>query len=119
MSIFIEAAIRVLIAFVFLLVTVLLLVWVERKFVSDLQNRIGPDRAGPWGILQTLADGLKSFFKESIRPTNAEMGLFIAAPIVSMLTALLIFLVIPIGAPIEINGTEYSLAAMEIGRAHV
>ncbi len=114
MSVFIEAAIRVLVAFAFLLVTVLLLVWVERKFVSDLQNRIGPERAGPWGILQTLADGLKSFFQESIRPANAEMGLFIAAPIIAMLTALLIFLVIPIGAPIEINGTEYALVAMDL-----
>ncbi len=114
MSIFIEAGIRVIVAFVFLLVTVLLLVWVERKFVSDLQNRVGPDRAGPWGILQTLADGLKSFMKESIRPSNAEMALFIAAPIVALLTALLIFLVIPIGAPIEINGTLYPLVAMDL-----
>jgi NADH-quinone oxidoreductase subunit H len=73
MSVFIEAAIRVVIIFVFLLVTVLLLIWVERKFVSDLQNRVGPDRAGPWGILQSLADGVKSFFKESIRPTKAEL----------------------------------------------
>jgi NADH-quinone oxidoreductase subunit H len=113
-SIFIEAGIKVLIAFGFLLVTVLLLVWVERKFVSDLQNRVGPDRAGPWGILQTLADGLKAFFKESITPTRAEVGLYIAAPIVSMVTALLIFLVIPIGAPIEINGTEYTLQVMDL-----
>ena len=114
MSFFIEAGVRVVVAFAFLLVTVLLLVWVERKFVSDLQNRVGPDRAGPWGILQTLADGLKSFFKESIRPTNAQMGLFVAAPIVAMVTALLIFLVIPIGAPISINGTEYALVAMDL-----
>jgi len=113
-SIFIEAGIKVLIAFGFLLVTVLLLVWVERKFVSDLQNRVGPDRAGPWGILQTLADGLKAFFKESITPARAEVGLYIAAPIVSMVTALLIFLVIPIGAPIEINGTEYTLQVMDL-----
>jgi len=113
-SIFIEAGIKVLIAFVFLLVTVILLVWVERKFVSDLQNRVGPDRAGPWGILQTLADGLKAFFKESLTPARAEFGLYIAAPIVSMITALLIFLVIPIGAPIEINGTEYTLQVMDL-----
>ena len=114
MSVFIEAGIKVLFAFGFLLVTVLLLVWVERKFVSDLQNRVGPDRAGPWGILQTLADGLKAFFKESITPANAQFGLYIAAPIVSMVTALLIFLVIPIGAPIEINGTEYTLQVMDL-----
>ena len=48
MSVFIDAAVRTVLIFVFLLVTVLLLIWVERKFVSDLQNRVGPDRAGPW-----------------------------------------------------------------------
>ncbi len=114
MTVFIEAGIRVIAAFGFLLVTVLLLVWVERKFVSDLQNRVGPDRAGPWGILQTLADGMKSFFKESITPSKVEFGLYISAPIIAMLTALLIFLVIPIGAPVEINGTEYALVAMDL-----
>ena len=117
MSIFIEAGIKVIVAFGFLLVTVLLLVWVERKFVSDLQNRVGPDRAGPWGILQTLADGIKSFFKESITPTNAEVGLYIAAPIVSMVTAFLMFLVIPIGAPIEVNGQVYTLQVMDLNVA--
>ncbi len=121
MSIFIEAAIRAVFVFGFLLVTVILLVWVERKFVSDLQNRVGPDRAGPWGILQTLADGMKSFFKESIRPTNVEVALFIAAPIIALMTALLIFMVVPIGAPVEINGTEYALvgADLNIGLLYV
>jgi len=116
-SVFIEASIKVLVAFVFLMVTVLLLVWVERKFVSDLQNRVGPDRAGPWGILQTLADGMKSFFKESLTPANAVFGLYIAAPIVSMVTALLMFLVIPIGAPVEINGTVYTLQVLDLNVA--
>ena len=106
MSLFIEAAIRVVLIFVFLMVTVLVLIWVERKFVSDLQNRVGPDRAGPWGILQTLADGVKSFFKESIRPTKAEYAIYIVAPVAALVPALLIFLVIPIGAPITIGGTK-------------
>ena len=114
MSVFIEAAIRVVIIFVFLLVTVLLLIWVERKFVSDLQNRVGPDRAGPWGILQSLADGVKAFFKESIRPTKAEFWLYAAAPIMALLPALLMFLVIPIGAPITIGDTEYQLVGTDL-----
>jgi NADH-quinone oxidoreductase subunit H len=100
--------------FVFLLVTVILLVWVERKFVSDLQNRVGPDRAGPFGIMQTLADGMKAILKEGISPTNAHMGLYIAAPIIALVTALLIFMVIPLGPPITINGTEYGLAAVDL-----
>jgi NADH-quinone oxidoreductase subunit H len=117
MSVFIEAAIRVVLVFVFLLVTVLVLIWVERKFVSDLQNRVGPDRAGPWGILQTLADGVKSFFKESIHPTKAEFAIYIAAPVAALLPALLIFMVIPIGAPITIGGTEYQLVGTDLNVA--
>ena len=114
MSVFIEAAIRTVAVFVFLLITVLLVIWAERKFVSDLQNRVGPDRAGPWGILQSLADGVKAFFKESIRPTNAEFWLFAAAPIIALLPALLIFMVIPIGAPITIGDTEYALVGTDL-----
>ncbi len=114
MNIFLEAAIKVVVAFVFLLLTTLILIWAERKWVSDLQNRIGPERAGPFGILQTLADGVKSFFKESIRPTKAEFGLYIAAPIAALIPALLIFLVVPIGAPIEIGGTTYTLQVVDL-----
>jgi NADH-quinone oxidoreductase subunit H len=117
MSLFIEAAVRVVLIFVFLMVTVLLLIWVERKFVSDLQNRVGPDRAGPWGILQTLADGVKSFFKESIRPTKAEYAIYIIAPIAALIPALLIFLVIPIGAPITIGDTTYDLVGTDLNIA--
>ncbi len=114
MSIFIEAAIKVVLAFIFLMVTILLLVWAERKWVADLQNRIGPERAGPWGILQTLADGAKLFFKESISPARAEFGIYIAAPLMALVPALLIFLVIPIGAPIEVGGTTYHLAVTDL-----
>ena len=114
MSVFIDAAVRVVVIFVFLLVTVLLVIWAERKFVSDLQNRVGPDRAGPWGILQSLADGVKAFFKESIRPTKAEFLLYAAAPVMALIPALLIFLVIPIGAPITIGDTEYQLVGTDL-----
>ena len=57
---------KVLIAFTLLLVSVMLMVWFERKIVSDMQNRIGPSIAGPWGLFQTLADGIKLFFKEDL-----------------------------------------------------
>ncbi len=114
MSIFIEAAIKVLLAFIFLMITILLLVWAERKWVADLQNRIGPERAGPWGVLQTLADGTKLFFKESITPVRAEFGVYIAAPVMALVPALLIFLVIPIGAPIEIGDTTYHLQVTDL-----
>ncbi len=113
-EILIEAAVKVVLAFVFLLVIVLLLVWAERRVVAVMQNRIGPNRAGPFGILQTLADGMKLFFKESLTPRRAEFGIYIAAPVAALIPALLIFLVIPIGAPIVIGDREYTLQVTDL-----
>ena len=64
--------IKVVIAFVILLVSVMLYIWGMRKVIADMQNRIGPNRAGPYGVLQTLADGIKLFFKEQSIPTTAD-----------------------------------------------
>ncbi len=114
LELFLVAAVKVLVAFAFLLVTVLLLVWVERRVVAFMQNRLGPNRAGPFGILQTVADGLKLFFKESFTPRKVEFGVYIAAPVIALLPALLIFLVIPIGAPVTIGGTTYTLQATDL-----
>ena len=71
---------KVGIAFVFLLVAVMLMIWFERKLISDMQNRIGPSVAGPWGILQTLADGIKLFFKEDLIPERSDRFVFKLAP---------------------------------------
>ena len=62
-----------------------------------MQNRIGPNLAGPWGILQTLADGIKFFFKEDLIPDRAERGVFILAPFLSFVPAFLLFSIVPIG----------------------
>jgi NADH-quinone oxidoreductase subunit H len=72
--------VRVLVAFVVLLVSVMLMIWFERKVISDMQSRIGPNRAGPWGLLQTLADGIKLFFKEDLLPERADSFVFKLAP---------------------------------------
>src|SRR3712207_9106049 len=64
--------VKVLATFALLLLSVLLMIWFERTLIGDMQNRIGPNRAGPWGILQTLADGIKLFFKEDIVPDRSE-----------------------------------------------
>jgi NADH-quinone oxidoreductase subunit H len=88
---------KVLIAFVFLLVATMFMVWFERKVISDMQNRIGPNVAGPWGILQTLADGIKFFFKEDLKPKEADPLVFRLAPYLSVLTAFLAFTIVPIG----------------------
>jgi NADH-quinone oxidoreductase subunit H len=111
---FLEAAIKVVVAFGLLLVNTLFLVWFERKVVSDMQNRIGPTRAGPWGVLQTLADGLKLFFKESMTPRKAEVLPYLLAPTAALLPSLLIFLVIPIGRPFSIGDREISLVGMDL-----
>ncbi|MGI9605254.1 MAG: NADH-quinone oxidoreductase subunit H, partial [Acidimicrobiales bacterium] len=88
---------KVVIIFTMLLVSVMLMVWFERKVVSDMQNRIGPNVAGPWGILQTLADGIKLFFKEDLIPDNADRYVFKLAPYLSLIPAFLMFAVVPIG----------------------
>jgi NADH-quinone oxidoreductase subunit H len=88
---------KVVLLFALMTVAVMLMVWFERKLVADMQNRIGPDRAGPWGILQTLADGVKLIFKEDIIPDKAERRVFILAPFLAVVPAFLLFSIIPIG----------------------
>ena len=99
---------RVVVIFAMLMLVTILLVWFERKIVADMQNRIGPDRAGPWGILQTLADGMKLFFKEQITPRKVELGLYLAAPVLAAIPAFMMFMVIPFGRPftVTISGEE-------------
>ncbi len=118
---FITAAIKAVAAFGFLLTLTIILVWFERKTVADLQNRIGPNRAGPWGLLQTVADGAKLLFKESVTPRKVEFGLYIAAPVAALVPALLIFMVIPIGRPfhigdrlIDLSGTDLNIGLIYI-----
>ena len=66
---------KVVVVFAFLLVAVMLMIWFERKLISDMQNRIGPDLAGPWGLFQTFADGVKFFFKEDFAYDDAVSAL--------------------------------------------
>ena len=89
--------VKVLVAFGFLQVAVMFMVWFERKLIGDMQNRIGPNRAGPWGMLQTLADGIKLFFKEDLMPAEADRRVFILAPYLSLVPAFLAFAIIPVG----------------------
>jgi len=87
---------KVVVAFAFLMVAVLFMVWFERKVIAGMQNRVGPNKAGPWGILQTLADGIKLFFKEDLLPERADRFVFKLAPYLSLVPAFLVFCVIPI-----------------------
>ncbi len=93
----------------------------ERKVAAFIQDRVGPDRAGPFGILQPLADGIKFFMKEEIIPNVSNKFLFIAGPCIAMLTALMAGVVIPWGGSLNINGVQYSLqiADLNIGILYV
>jgi len=88
---------KTLIAFGLLLLGVILMIWFERKLISDFQNRVGPNKAGPWGLFQTLADGLKLIMKEDLIPAKADRRVFILAPFLSAVPAFVVFSVIPIG----------------------
>lgn len=89
--------VKVLIVFVVGLVATMLMVWFERKVIAGMQNRVGPNKAGPWGLLQTLADGTKLFFKEDLIPERADRFVFKLAPYIVLAPAFLAFAIIPLG----------------------
>jgi NADH-quinone oxidoreductase subunit H len=84
-------------------------IWGERRIVAKMQTRIGPNRLGPFGILQTLADGAKLFFKEDIRPVSIDPVVYFVAPAVSAIIALITFAVIPFGGTFTVGAREISL----------
>ncbi len=86
----------------------------ERKVAAFLQDRIGPNRAGPFGILQPVADGAKMFMKEEIIPANASSFLFILGPSLAMLTACMTGAVIPWGQSLNIGGVDYALQITDL-----
>ena len=88
---------KVLVVFVTGLVATMLMVWFERKVIAGMQNRIGPNKAGPFGLLQTLADGIKLFFKEDLIPDRADRFVFRLAPFLAFVPAFLSFAIIPLG----------------------
>lgn len=90
-------AAKVLVIFVVGLVGTMFMVWFERKVVAGMQNRIGPNKAGPFGALQTLADGIKLFFKEDLIPDRADRWVFRLAPFLAFVPAFLVWSVIPLG----------------------
>ena len=86
-----------------------MMIWFERKVISDMQSRIGPNRAGPWGLLQTLADGTKLVFKEDLLPDQADSFTFKLAPYLSVIPAFLIFAVVPVGGVITVGSHTFEL----------
>jgi NADH-quinone oxidoreductase subunit H len=86
----------------------------ERKLAGWIQDRVGPDRAGPFGILQPIADGVKMFMKEDFTPANADKWLFILGPGIAMFTSLITSAIIPWGTDLQLFGRSISLQVAEI-----
>jgi NADH-quinone oxidoreductase subunit H len=93
---------KVAVVFIFLLLTTIFMIWAERRVIGRMQNRPGPNRAGPYGLLQPVADALKLPLKEDIIPTTADRRVFIIAPILSAAVAFVAFSIIPVGPVVSI-----------------
>src|SRR5215470_10998914 len=106
---FLVLMIKILIIFGGVMGALAYLTWVERKLMARVQMRPGPTRVGPFGLLQPLADGLKFLFKEDVIPTNANTFLYLAAPVVALIPALLSFSVIPFGPWLQVSDPSVGL----------
>ena len=106
--------IKVVAVFAFLVVMTLFSIVFERKVVGRMQNRIGPNRTGPWGTLQSLADGIKLAFKEEIIPTLADKPVYWIAPVVACTPAFLAFSVIPFGPEVSMFGHQTYLQLTDL-----
>jgi NADH-quinone oxidoreductase subunit H len=107
---------KVVVVLVLTLTAVAYTVLLERKFLGRIQNRWGPSRVGPFGLLQPLADGIKLFLKEDLMPIASERPLFIIAPIIALTCALISIAVVPFGGLQTVKGVEiFNVADLNIG----
>jgi NADH-quinone oxidoreductase subunit H len=105
---------KVILVFAFLVVMTLFAIWYERKVVARMQVRPGPNRVGPFGLLQSLADGLKLAFKEDVMPKAADKVVFFLAPVISTVCAFTAFAVIPFGPTVSVFGHRTPLQLTDI-----
>ncbi len=110
----IEALVKNLVVIACLMLSVAYLTLVERKFLGYIQVRVGPNRVGPFGIWQPIADGIKSFFKEDVIPANADKPVYILAPIISFFCALSMFALIPFGDTVQLFGRTIKLVIADV-----
>ena len=106
----VEWVVKSIVLIAALLVGFAYLTYTERKFLGRFQNRIGPNRAGPLGLLQPVADGLKLIFKEEVIPAQADKLIFILAPVITAVPAWITLGVLPLGGVVQILGREVSLS---------
>lgn len=114
----IASLIKAVLVFAVLMSMVPLLIWLERKVVAWMQQRIGPNRCGPFGLLQPMADAVKLIIKENIIPAGVDRVTYFLAPVLSIVPALAAFAVVPFGEPVTIFGrtVELQVANVNIGK---
>lgn len=106
--------VKCLVVFAFLVVTTLLMIWAERRVIGRMQARPGPNRVGPFGVLQGLADGIKLALKEDLIPAIVDKPLYILAPVIASVPAFLSFAVIPVGPVVSIGGHHTPLQVTDL-----
>ncbi|HEV3299771.1 MAG TPA: NADH-quinone oxidoreductase subunit NuoH [Planctomycetaceae bacterium] len=113
----IHAVVAIVVVLGGVLTTCMYLIWIERKVSARIQDRIGPNRVGPFGLLQSVADGIKFVLKEDVIPATADKALFIIAPTISVFTTMLAFSVVPFGPlPSQPGGFPFGIAPnLDIG----
>ncbi|MDS1271748.1 NADH-quinone oxidoreductase subunit NuoH [Lipingzhangella sp. LS1_29] len=105
---------KVLAIFGFCVVMALLLIWGERRIIGRMQNRLGPNRHGPFGILQSLADGIKLALKEDIVPAKVDKVVYVLAPVLSTVPAFMALAIVPFGPEVTIFGQETHLQLTDL-----
>lgn len=106
--------VQTLAVFTYFLLFTAMLIWAERRVVGRMQSRIGPNRIGPGGALQTLVDGLKMFFKEDFTPAMVKNPVFTLAPIIAVVAGFLTIAVIPISGPVTLFGETFTLVVADL-----
>jgi NADH-quinone oxidoreductase subunit H len=109
LAIFVIVLAKCLLGLGLLMTSVIVMIWFERKAISDMQSRIGPQRWGPFGLFQTLADGLKLILKEDLIPAEADRAVFKLAPFLVLVPAIITFGLVPIGGEMTIAGHKVLL----------
>ncbi|MFN0143369.1 MAG: NADH-quinone oxidoreductase subunit NuoH [Mycobacterium sp.] len=107
-------AVKAVAVFAFLLLTVLVAILVERKLLGRMQLRYGPNRVGPFGLLQSLADGIKLALKEGLIPAGVDKPIYLMAPIISVIPAIMAFAVIPMGPVVSVFGHATALQLTDL-----
>jgi len=121
--ILIEIVVKCIVVFACLMICVAYMTWLERKVLGHIQIRFGPNRCGPFGLLQPFADAIKAFFKEDLIPGRADKVVFVISPMISIIAAISLFAVIPFGNQFVIPGTNWvvklRVADVDIGLLYI